>query len=81
MWLVLTGRIVARSTLDQQRADLLVWRTVAEKSQETLTELSGHFGRLVMTTDKIVEQQGETQKLLREVLASRTGAPDRGGLV
>jgi hypothetical protein len=80
MWLVLTGRIVARSTMDQMRTDLSVWRTVAENSQNTLSELTGHFGRLVTTTDKIVEQQGETQRLLREVLATRRGTANQGGV-
>jgi enterochelin esterase-like enzyme len=71
MWLVLTGRIVARSVLDQQRLDLLAWKDAAEKANTTNAEMSGHMGQLVVTVDKAVDSMRETQQLIREVLAAR----------
>lgn len=69
MWLVLTGKIVPRSTLIQQRQDLLAWREAAEKANATNALMAEHMGQLVSTVDKAVDTMQQTQRLVSQALA------------
>lgn len=74
MWLILTGKIVARSSLQQQREDLLPWKEAAEKALATNAEMAAHMGQLVSTVDKAVEVMLETQRLVRDALPRKDPA-------
>lgn len=78
MWLVLTGRILARSTLQDVRSDRDLWRATAETALKANAELSGHVGRLVDTADQLVTSQRETQALVRQLVASLPAGPGGG---
>lgn len=68
IWLVLTGKIVPRSTLMQQRADLLAWKDAAEKAQATNAQMAEHMTKLVSTVDLAVDTMRETQRLVAQSL-------------
>lgn len=49
LWLLLTGRLVTRSALDDERADTATWRAAAEARTEQVADLQQLVAELTVT--------------------------------
>lgn len=68
VWLVLTGRIVPRSTHDEVRVDRDAYRDAAQAAIKANTEAAGHVGRLTSAVEQLTAAQRETLALLQKVV-------------
>jgi hypothetical protein len=65
VWLVLSGRIVPRSTHEDVRRDRDAYRVAAETALTASSEMSSHVERLTTAVGQLtaaVQQQAETQR-------------------
>ena len=65
--LILTGRLVPRSTLADARADTALWREVATASQDTRQVVADLLGKNSDLLDKVIVQGAITNELLNQL--------------
>jgi hypothetical protein len=64
------GRLIQGIVYDDVRGQRDGWRAAAETSLAANRELADHVGRLVQTTEKLIEAQRDTEALVRTLVAT-----------
>lgn len=67
LWLLLTGRIVPRSAVDDERADTATWREAAEERARQVSDLQRLVAELTVTGRAGVKAMQAIQELPRMI--------------